>query len=55
MRVFCNFLECLIFKHWNKRWVVLKNDMIFYSNEPEILNIVMIIFNNITYPLEDNP
>ncbi|MCQ2816486.1 MAG: hypothetical protein MJ252_04380 [archaeon] len=34
MKIFCNFMEFLIFKHWNKRWVVLKEDMLFYSNGP---------------------
>jgi len=36
-RVFCFPLECCIFKSWNKRWVVLKEDMICYSNDSSTL------------------
>ena len=28
----CKCLECCIFKQYNKRWIVLKDDMISYSD-----------------------
>ena len=36
-KIFCLPLECCIFKSWNKRWVVLKEDMICYSNDSSTL------------------
>ena len=34
LKVICFPLEKCIFKNWNKRWVVLKDDMICYLNDP---------------------
>ena len=36
-KIVCLPLECCIFKSWNKRWVVLKEDMICYSNDSSTL------------------
>jgi len=36
-KIVCLPLECCIFKSWNKRWVVLKEDMICYSNDSRTL------------------
>ncbi len=30
-------IELLFFKGWNKRWIILKNDMISYLNSPHLL------------------
>lgn len=37
LKVFCNFLECLLYKQWNKRWLMLRNDMICYLNSSTTL------------------
>ena len=37
LKYICFPLEYWFFKGWNKRWIVLKDDMICYLNSPEIL------------------
>ena len=37
MKILISPLEYLIFKQWNKRWLVLKDDMICYLNNPNLL------------------
>ena len=37
MKVILSPLEYLIFKQWNKRWLVLKDDMICYLNSPNTM------------------
>ena len=36
-KIFCFPFESCIFKGWNKRWVILKDDMICYLNDPNTL------------------
>ena len=36
-KIFCFPCETFIFKHWNKRWIILKDDMICYLNDPKTL------------------
>ena len=36
-KILCYPIEYCIFKNWNKRWVVLKDDMICYLNDPNTL------------------
>ena len=36
-RIFCFPFESCIFKSWNKRWIILKDDMICYLNTPNTL------------------
>ena len=36
-KIFCFPFESCLFKGWNKRWVILKDDMICYLNDPNTL------------------
>ena len=36
-KIFCFPFESCIFKGWNKRWIILKDDMICYLNDPNTL------------------
>ena len=36
-KFFCFPCETFIFKSWNKRWIILKDDMICYLNDPNTL------------------
>ena len=36
-KIFCFPFESCIFKSWNKRWIILKDDMICYLNNPNTI------------------
>ena len=36
-KIFCFPFESCFFKSWNKRWIILKDDMICYLNDPNTL------------------